>query len=72
METLDLHGIKHEDVEKMVEEFVVLEDLPARIITGGSNTMKGIVTEVLERHSLYSESENFWNLGSWIIYSEKP
>jgi hypothetical protein len=72
METLDLHSIKHEDVEKMVEEFVILKNLPARIITGGSNTMKEIVTEVLERYSLRSEPENYWNLGSWIIYSEKP
>jgi len=72
METLDLHGIKHEDAEKLIEEFVILTELPAKIITGSGNIMKGIVTDVLEKHNLYSEPESYWNLGSWIIYHKKP
>ena len=51
---LDLHGVKHADVEKAVDNFVyknreysgVLE-----IITGNSGQMKNIVLSVLSQYS---------------------
>jgi len=67
MNTLDLHGLKHEKVDWIVENFVLMEDLPARIITGNSPAMRGIVEEVLRRYNLRAYVENDYNLGSLII-----
>lgn len=47
---LDLHGVKHADVEIMVEDFVLLKTPPVKIITGNSNPMKEIVRKVLKKH----------------------
>ena len=52
---LDLHGIKHEDVDRLVENFVLLNNPPIRIITGNSNQMRDIVVEVLSRHDIEYE-----------------
>ena len=41
---LDLHGVKHEDVERLVENFVLLNEPPLTIITGKSQMMGHIVT----------------------------
>jgi hypothetical protein len=30
METLDLHGVRHKEAQLLVEEFVLLEDLPEK------------------------------------------
>ena len=49
-EELDLHFIKHEDVDRLVENFVLLNKLPVRIITGNSDEMRHLVREVLHRH----------------------
>ena len=45
--TLDLHGIKHEDAERLVENFVLLNEPPLTIITGKSDMMGHIVTSKL-------------------------
>ena len=41
---LDLHGIRHDDVERLVENFVLLNEPPLTIITGKSEMMGHIVT----------------------------
>tara|TARA_Y100001937_G_scaffold105575_1_gene146542 strand:+ start:353 stop:553 length:201 start_codon:yes stop_codon:yes gene_type:complete len=56
MNTLDLHGIKHEDVDRLVENFVLLNELPLKIITGNSDEMRRLVINVLERHHM-----NYWS-----------
>ena len=33
---LDLHRMKHEDVDRLVENFVLLNEPPMKIITGNS------------------------------------
>ena len=55
MNKIDLHGIKHEDVDRLVENFVLLNDAPMRIITGNSNTMRDLVIGVLDRHNIEYE-----------------
>tara|TARA_Y100001938_G_C7822645_1_gene297381 strand:- start:308 stop:517 length:210 start_codon:yes stop_codon:yes gene_type:complete len=55
IEELDLHGVKHEDVDRLVENFVLLKTLPLRIIIGNSHTMKNLVVDVLQRHNLTYE-----------------
>tara|TARA_R100000008_G_scaffold69663_1_gene47084 strand:- start:312 stop:542 length:231 start_codon:yes stop_codon:yes gene_type:complete len=52
---LDLHGIKHEEVDRLVENFVLLNETPMRIITGNSDTMRGLVIEVLDKHNIKYE-----------------
>ena len=52
---LDLHGIRHEDVDRLVENFVLLNKPPLRIITGNSHEMRGLVRNVLDRNSINYE-----------------
>lgn len=49
--TLDLHGMKHAEVDRVVENYVFLTDYPHDIITGNSVEMHNIVKAVLDRHS---------------------
>ena len=53
---LDLHGIKHDDVNRVVENFVLLNETPLNIITGNSTMMRELVVEVLERHKFVYEN----------------
>ncbi len=53
---LDLHGIKHEDVNRLVENFVLLNETPLTIITGNSAMMRDLVVEVLEKHKFVYEN----------------
>lgn len=52
MKTLDLHGTKHEDVERRVVRFVescwMNADEEAEIVTGHSDSMRQLVLEVLK------------------------
>jgi hypothetical protein len=67
MRTLDLHGLKHHQIERAVENFVLLEDLPVKIITGNSLTMRSLVSEVLETHKLSWDYESDYNLGAIVV-----
>ncbi len=67
MKSLDLHGVRHMEVERLVENFVLLEDFPVRIITGNSPGMRNIVWAVLKRHQMGWCYENDYNLGSIIV-----
>ena len=49
---LDLHGIRHDDVERLVENFVLLNEPPLTIITGNSDKMSGIVLSTLSKHRI--------------------
>ena len=49
---LDLHGVKHEDVDRLVENFVLLNKPPLTIITGNSQIMTKLVLDVLNRHDI--------------------
>ena len=50
MSKLDLHGIKHEDVDRIVENFILLNKAPMKIITGNSEKMMELTLDVLNRH----------------------
>jgi hypothetical protein len=67
MLTLNLHGVRHHKVEVLVEDFVLRNGVPLRIITGNSLTMKSIVEKVLKRYNLRGDPESDWNLGSLIV-----
>lgn len=55
MNKLDLHGIRHSEVDRLVENFVLLNDTPMRIITGNSDRMTELVLTVLQRHEIKYE-----------------
>ena len=45
--TLDLHGVRHHEVERLVENFVLLNETPLTIICGNSDRMINIVQNKL-------------------------
>ena len=45
--TLDLHGHYHDAIERLVSNFIFLNDLPVQIITGKSNRMRELVQQIL-------------------------
>ncbi len=49
---LDLHGIRHSEVDRLVENFVLLNQPPLDIVTGNSDSMHKFVIKVLDRHSI--------------------
>ncbi len=66
--TLDLHGVKHEDVEDVVEEFICMNEGTVKIITGYSRQMKIHVNKVLKKYDMKSHPESLVNEGALIIY----
>ena len=53
--TLDLHGVKHEDVMLIVEEWAIMWDyrvlgFQGKIITGNSTKMKTLAISALKQH----------------------
>ena len=45
--TLDLHNVRHDDVNRIVENFVLLNKPPLTIITGHSDMMTKLVETTL-------------------------
>lgn len=64
---LDPHGVKHRDVELVVEDFVLMNEAPLDIITGNSDEMKNIVIRVLDQHGLSYMDGNMWNRGKIVV-----
>ena len=62
MKKLDLHGIRHAEVDRLVENFVLLNEPPLTIITGNSQRMMEIVVNCLVTHDI-----NFERWGSGVI-----
>jgi len=69
LNSLDLHGIRHHEVDLLVENFVYLnqEDMPLRIICGNSHKMISLVKVVLERIDCEYEEGMGNNYGLIII-----
>ena len=72
MISLDLHGIKHGDVEDLVDSFIgrYFNMLPLEIITGNSADMQEIVRRIVQTYKLKMEPTNHVNLGSYVIRHE--
>ncbi len=70
MKTLDLHGIKHSEVPKLVDQFLwenmSKKTTEVEIITGISDQMKKIVIETIDDYNFFCEEE-FNNPGKLII-----
>ena len=63
---LDLHGVRHGDVQDYLDEFLFhhlsSDTISVIIITGNSPEMKAVVRNVLEDYDLIAE-EDFLNSG---------
>jgi hypothetical protein len=70
MKTLDLHGLFHSSVEKSVENFVLLNETPLKIITGNSNRMKELVFQILEKYDFSYYPENYVNFGAFVVINK--
>lgn len=72
MESIDLHGVKHADVERLLDQFfwkmMQKNSKQFRVITGFSDTMKNIVRKTCDDYGFKVEEE-FHNYGSLIINS---
>ena len=62
---LDLHGVQHKDVCRLVEDYVLLNqyDCPLQIITGNSIKMKTIVINALKSHGFNYSDGDYYNRG---------
>lgn len=60
---LDLHGEKHVEVDRLVENYVFLTPYPHDIITGNSAEMHRIAKAVLDRHGFRYEIGDINNKG---------
>ena len=67
---LDLHGIKHQDVDVIVEDYVLLNKPPFKIITGHSKAMKDLTIAVLNRHKYKFQDGVLSNMGCILVTSE--
>ena len=52
---LDLHGIRHYDVDRFVENFLLMNELPLTIITGNSEFMRDKVKEKCKQFEYHCE-----------------
>ena len=59
--TLDLHGVRHNDVDRIVENYVLLNNPPITIITGNSQRMQEIVINCLMNHEIEFKR---WGIGT--------
>jgi hypothetical protein len=64
--TLDLHGVKHADVDVMVEDFILGHITPLYIIVGNSNVMRDKVLKILLKHDFKWVIKSH-NLGEIIV-----
>jgi DNA-nicking Smr family endonuclease len=67
MNSIDLHGVKHEDVGKLLDSFF-WENMQKNvkgvtIITGNSTEMKRIVNEIIQEYG-FTAVEGIFNTGS--------
>lgn len=67
MNELNLHGIAHNKASLLIEDFVLRNETPMRVITGNSLKMMVYLKEVAIKHNFTIEQENDYNLGSWIV-----
>jgi len=62
---IDLHGIRHRDVDRLVENFILLNQkkTPLEIVCGNSQKMINLVMEVIRR----LDCENYEQLQGMIM-----
>ncbi len=67
METLDLHGIRHQEADEIVRSFLNFMELPCQIITGNSVQMKNIVKKIVDEYQWFCYEKDSYNYGTLVI-----
>ena len=57
---LDLHGVRHEEVERLLENFILLNEPPLKVITGNSNYMQSKLESFCSKHNVALERWANW------------
>ena len=60
MKVLDLHGVRHEEVERLLENFILLNEPPLKVITGNSDHMKSKLESFCSKHKITLERWANW------------
>jgi len=71
MDTLDLHGVRHHQVDEMIRRFLNYVSLPCQIITGNSQAMRSIVKNVVKEYEWFCYEKDSYNYGTLVIVEEK-
>lgn len=71
MEKLDLHGVRHHQVDEITRSFLNFIELPCEIITGNSPEMKEIVKKVVQEYEWFCYERDSYNYGALIIIEKE-
>ena len=71
MATLDLHGVRHQEADEVVQTFLNFVELPCYIITGNSQEMKKIVVNVVQEYGWFHRERDSYNYGTLIIMENR-
>jgi DNA-nicking Smr family endonuclease len=71
MVEIDLHGLKHNEVEDQLENWLLLQynmdNFPIRVITGHSLVMKKLLSTAVDNQR-FNIREDYSNSGATIVY----
>ena len=71
MQSLDLHGTRHHQVDEKTRRFLNFAELPCEIITGNSPDMKKIVKSVVKEYGWFCYDKDLYNYGTLIIMEKE-
>ena len=60
MNELDLHGVRHEEGERLLENFILLNEPPLKVITGNSTYMQSTLERFCTKHRITYERWANW------------
>jgi hypothetical protein len=68
--TLDLHGLRHHEVDVKIENFIFMnqEEFPLTIICGNSDKMISLASETLNKHNCKFDEGTGYDYGKIVIY----
>ena len=66
MKVVDLHGVRHKDVYYILESPCTDGDIPFVVITGKSETMKKIVSQIVSTFGLHAH-DKLGNAGRMVV-----
>ena len=73
MSTLDLHGKRHVDIDRITENFILLNKCPLKVITGNSSKMVVMTEEAISVKMDYEQSGSNMDSGSVVeIHQNSP
>jgi hypothetical protein len=67
---LDLHGLRHHEIDIRIENFIFLnqEEFPLTIICGNSDKMISLASEILKKHGCKYDEGIGYDYGKIMVY----